>query len=145
MKRTAKWAGIGAACGLAIVTVFATGEMLGSPGHPETAVVIILALAMGGLLVGVPAGAALGVIAALLTRRRGDSPGLRAATPAPSPAPLTPAQVPTPPVQSPPAWLSTPGEQIGMTATVLSVQPVAIPKAARASDISMSCAPMRGR
>ncbi len=89
MKRTAKWAGIGAACGLVIVTIFAVGEMLGSPGHPETAVVIILALAMGGLLVGVPAGAALGAVAALLTRgtnwvglRGGATPQAASAAPA---------------------------------------------------------------
>lgn len=78
MKRTVKWAGIGAAIGCVAVTVFATGEMLGSPGHPETAVVVILALAMGGLLIGVPAGAAVGAILALLTqaaaaRRRAEA------------------------------------------------------------------------
>lgn len=91
MKRTAKWAGIGAACGLVIVTIFAVGEMLGSPDHPETAVVLVLALSMGGLVVGVPAGAALGAIAALLARRR-TGVGLRAlATPqAASAAPSSP-------------------------------------------------------
>lgn len=90
MKRAMQWAGIGAAVGLVVVTAFAIWEMLTSPGHPELAVVLILALAMGGLLTGAPAGAVLGAVAALLTRNRATRPGLRG-----TPPPVV-AQQPTP-------------------------------------------------
>lgn len=85
MRRTLKWAAIGAAVGLVAVTVFATGEMLDSPGHPETAVVLVLALAMGGLMTGVPIGAGLGAVAALLTRSRARRQDTQPSSPQPAP------------------------------------------------------------
>lgn len=70
MGRIAKAAAVGAGAGLVLVTIFAVGEMLGSPDAPALPVVIVLALAMGGLLVGAPAGAVIGGLIGLFLRGR---------------------------------------------------------------------------
>lgn len=71
MKRIIRHAAIGAAIGCGIVTLFAVGEMLGSPdreGVPLPAV-IVLALAFGGPW-GAGIGAVVGGIVGLVRRRR---------------------------------------------------------------------------
>lgn len=70
MKAVLKWAIWGAVLGFLAVTLFAVGEMLGSPEseRPPTAIVVVLAMAMGGLLVGVPTGGTLGGIIGMLVR-----------------------------------------------------------------------------
>lgn len=94
MKKTAKYAAIGAALGCGLVTLFATGEMLGSPDAPSTPVVILLALAMGGLLIGVPVGGLIGGLIGLVkTRREARS---ESGAPAPQPAPPVQQQAPAP-------------------------------------------------
>lgn len=85
MKRTARWAGIGAAIGLVLVTIFAVGTMVGRPDHPELPVVLIIGLAWGGVVIGAPAGAVAGAVAALLTRNRATRPGLRGTPPQATP------------------------------------------------------------
>lgn len=72
MKTVLKWAGGGAAAGFIAVTIFAVGELLGHPdaGEVPFPVVLIMAMAMGGLLVGAPAGGTLGGIIGALARSR---------------------------------------------------------------------------
>lgn len=94
MRKIAKHAGIGAAIGCALVTLFAVGEMLGSPDAPSPGVVIVLALAMGGVLVGAPAGGVLGGLVGLIKTRRETSASDGA--PAPQPTSATPTQQQTP-------------------------------------------------
>lgn len=60
--------------GFIAVTVFAVGEMLGDASRENVPlpVTLILAMAMGGLLVGAPGGAVLGGLVGLL-RRKGQA------------------------------------------------------------------------
>lgn len=94
MRKIAKHAGIGAAIGCALVTLFAVGEMLGSPDAPSPGVVIVLALAMGGVLVGAPAGGVLGGLVGLVKGRRETRS--ESGAPAPQPAPPVQQQAPAP-------------------------------------------------
>lgn len=90
MRTVGKHALWGAGLGFIAVTVFAVGEMLGSPDAPATPVVIILAMAMGGLLVGVPVGAALGGLVGLLKGRvKSGAPAPTQVAAPPGPAPLS--------------------------------------------------------
>lgn len=70
MRQIVKPTLVGAAIGCVLVTIFATGEMLGQPDQPPVPVVLILALAMGGLLVGAPIGAGVGAVVGWVRRRR---------------------------------------------------------------------------
>lgn len=94
MRKIAKHAGIGAAIGCALVTLFAVGEMLGSPDAPSTPVVVVLALAMGGLLVGAPMGGLIGGLIGLVKTRRETRS--ESGAPAPQPAPPVQQQAPAP-------------------------------------------------
>lgn len=88
ISKTALW---GAVIGFVFVTVFAVGEMLGDAereGVPLP-VTLILAMAMGGLLIGAPFGAVVGGLVGW-ARGRADS---SAPTPVDSPPSTTPSPV----------------------------------------------------
>lgn len=88
---------IGAAIGCALVTVFATGQMLDHPDAPPMPVIILMALVMGGLVVGAPAGGAVGGVIGLVRHRRQvqqeevqqPAYATSGASPGPSPSPTT--------------------------------------------------------
>lgn len=115
ISKTALW---GAILGFVLVTVFATGEMLGDASREQVPfpVTLILAMAMGGLLIGAPGGAILGGLVGW-SRGRSES---GAPTPAASPHSTTPSPVsynaapqrdqPAPPPA--PAAEATPAEKV---------------------------------
>lgn len=123
--RTLKYALCGAAvCGTA-VTIFAFGEMLGSPDAPATPVLILLAVAMGGLPAAI-VGAGVGGLVGLLTRERAAPATVREpvpqySTPAPAPVPITAAPAPPTLSQQPPPpsrYAGAVGERLGIEGTV---------------------------
>lgn len=77
MRSTAKHALWGAILGFIAVTVFATGEMLGDASREQVPlpVTLILAMSMGGLLIGAPGGAVLGALLGALRRKAQPEPG----------------------------------------------------------------------
>lgn len=84
MRSIGRYALWGAVIGTVAVTVFAVGEMLGDASREGVPlpVTIILGLSMGGLLIGAPAGAAIGGFVGWI-RGRSDS-GAPARAPAPA-------------------------------------------------------------
>ena len=106
MRTVGKHALWGAVIGTAAVTVFATGEMLADASREGVPfpVTLILAMAMGGLLIGAPAGAVVGVLAGWARgRSQGGAP--TPAEPAPTFAPPFPY---SPPAQQPPKTPAAP-------------------------------------
>lgn len=107
MKRVGKHAAWGAALGFIVVSVFATGEMLGDASREGVPlpVTLILAMAMGGLLVGAPGGAVLGGLVGALRRKSqpGGAAGTAPAADTGTAAPLfnRPPQQPQPPLSRP--------------------------------------------
>lgn len=112
MRKPVKYALVGAAFGCVGMTIFATDEMLGSPDAPEeTWIVVGVALAFGGLLLGAPGGAFVGLVLAGLraivryvkTRQEVDAPApLSYAPPNPTYATAPPTPAPTKPTQPTP-------------------------------------------
>lgn len=96
MRTIAKCAAVGASIGCVAVTVFAAGEMLGHPDAPATPVVLILALAMGGLMIGTPAGGVVGAVVGWVKSQRETGVPTTArqqvAQATFTPAPITPQQ-----------------------------------------------------
>lgn len=100
MRTVGKHAQRGSIVGFIAVTIFATGEMVGDASRAEVPfpVTLILAMAMGGLLIGAPAGAVLGGLVGW-ARGRAES---GVTTPADSPPTSAP-----PVSYSPPQWPHT--------------------------------------
>ncbi|PKZ40780.1 hypothetical protein CYJ76_11265 [Kytococcus schroeteri] len=102
ISKTALW---GAVIGFVLVTVFAVGEMLGDASREQVPlpVTLILAMAMGGLLIGAPVGAILGGFVGWI---RGRSEGG-------SPTPVDCAHTSVPPVSySPPTQRPQPAPRL---------------------------------
>lgn len=99
MRKISKWAMWGAILGFVLVTVFATGEMLGDASREQIPlpVTLILAMAMGGLLIGAPAGAVVGGLVGWV-RSRSES---GAPTPVDSAPSIAPPVFYSPPAQRP--------------------------------------------
>lgn len=106
MRTVGKHAAVGALLGLVAVTVFALGTWANDPSAPQSLIVrFVLAVSMGGLLTGAPAGAAIGgIVGAVRLRSLRDQPA-----PVPSP-PNRPAVLAGAEQQSAPRSLR-PGEQ----------------------------------
>ncbi len=104
MRKISRWAMWGAILGFVLVTVFATGEMLGDASREQVPlpVTLILAMAMGGLLIGAPAGAIVGGLVGWV-RSRSESGAPTPVDSAPSTAPPVSYSPPDQPPQTAPA------------------------------------------